>query len=273
MLAHGRDDVAVQEVQATQAILVRHRPVQPEREDARAQHVQHFIELGDDVVRRTADHHHVVLHRGPGVVDGLLNGLDLGLGGLTAFAVERLVGGVRSEVVLGQTTRRSLGVIARRKHPLRSREMCERTTKQNATTHFLGAFLGISDHHRLHEAEVLRPRLIALARRSLGIEIPEIGGRLELGRERDIRITPLGAVGRRIGTDQTRHPERRMRPLQGLHPGVHMAKMEMLAFVAERTGARPGFEDQINTLLQHLAVMRRVGIVRELFAARTAHPT
>ena len=69
--------------------------------------------------------------------------------------------------------------------------MRERTAEQNALAHFLSAFLRIRDHHRLHEAEVLRPCLVALARRRLGIEVPEFRGGLELGRERDIREARL----------------------------------------------------------------------------------
>ena len=51
-----------------------------------------------------------------------------------------------------------------------------------------------------------------------------------------------------------------------------MPEVEVLALVAERTGGRPGFEDEVDAFLEILAVEGRVGVVGQLLGAGAAHP-
>src|SRR5262249_17223110 len=75
-------------------------------------------------------------------------------------------------------------------------------------------------HHGLQIAEVLRSRLIALARRSEAIVVPQLDRRLELRGERDVRIAASGTPNGRVGADETRDPEGWMRLLEREHPGI-----------------------------------------------------
>ena len=47
-----------------------------------------------------------------------------------------------------------------------------------------------------------------------------------------------------------------MRALQGFDPRIDVAKVEVLAFVAERAGTGPGFDDEIDTLRAHIRNLR-----------------
>ena len=49
--------------------------------------------------------------------------------------------------------------------------------------------------------------------------------------------------------------------------------MKVLALVAEGPGLGPGLDNEVMGLGEKLAVVRGIGIVRELLAARTAYPS
>src|SRR5690242_1552416 len=76
-----------------------------------------------------------------------------------------------------------------------------------------------------------------------------------------------------FGADDARDPDGRMGLLIGQRPWVDEAVVEMLPFPAERTGTRPRRDHDIVRLVEILAVVGRVGIVEELFAARAPDPS
>src|SRR6202049_2240226 len=49
--------------------------------------------------------------------------------------------------------------------------------------------------------------------------------------------------------------------------------MEPFALIPERARCRPRLDDKIDALLKQLAVLRWIGVIGELLAARTAHPS
>jgi len=76
-----------------------------------------------------------------------------------------------------------------------------------------------------------------------------------------------------LRAQQAGNPNRRMRLLQRQRPWIDETIMEMLALVAPWAGLRPCLDDEVVRLVEQLAVEARIRIGRELFAARSAHPS
>src|ERR1700689_749772 len=83
----------------------------------------------------------------------------------------------------------------------------------------------------------------------------------------------LGAPLDGFGTEDARNPHRRLGLLIRQRPRIHVAIMKVLALVGPRTGPGPGLYDEIMHLVEHLAVVRRIGVVEELFGASAANPS
>src|SRR5262249_15523584 len=111
--------------------------------------------------------------------------------------------------------------------------MRERTAVKEPFPKFLGAGLIFADKDRLEIPEVLGTRLVAFLCGGLRIEIPEFDGGFEPSRQRNVGKSLPGAPCHSVRADQTRNPYRRMRFLQGQYPGVHEAKVEVLALEAK----------------------------------------
>src|SRR6516162_7124390 len=77
----------------------------------------------------------------------------------------------------------------------------------------------------------------------------------------------------RLRAEHARNHDGRMWLLIRPNPWIDEAIVEVLAFPAERTGARPRREDQIMRLVEHLAVVSRIGVIEDLLAASPAHPS
>ncbi len=111
-------------------------------------------------------------------------------------------------------------------------------------------------------AEALRLLLI-LVQQAAGVGIRR--------KDADERIAPLGREADRLRAALRRQPDRRMRLLQRPRPDVGVAHAEMVAFERERTGLRPGAQDQVVRLVEALARVGGIDAERQVLAADAAH--
>src|SRR6266851_1592486 len=166
-----------------------------------------------------------------------------------------------------------LGIVAGRHGELRRRKRILDAAVNEAFRKLLRLVLGLREHGRNQVAEVLRTGLIPLLRCLVGIKIPQLAGRAELGAERDVGIAMLGAPLHGFGAEHARNPRRGMGLLIRQCPRIHVTIMKMLALVTPWAGPRPGLHDKVVRLVEHLAVVSRIGVVEKLLRARAAHPS
>ena len=121
-------------------------------------------------------------------------------------------------------------------------------------------------------APVLGPGLVAVLLCHLVVVAVGLLGRPEFRCQHDVGIPVFRRPGHRVAAHDPGDPDLRMRRLVGPRPGVHVAIVIVLAFPAERPVPRPCVDDEIVRLLKALPVVWRHGIVRDAFAAGSAHP-
>src|SRR5438876_1043121 len=114
--------------------------------------------------------------------------------------------------------------------------------------------------------------MIALLCRFVSVEVPQIARGRQLGAKPDIGIPMRGAPLDGLRAEGPGNPHGRMGFLVGQGPRIDVAIMKMFPLVAPRTGSRPGLDDKVVRFVEHLAVVRGIGIIEELLAARSAHP-
>src|SRR5690349_13055043 len=103
------------------------------------------------------------------------------------------------------------------------------------------------------------------------IDVAARGGGIEGTAEDEIGdALPRGPADRLRAQDAGR-PDRRVWLLQWQLPRIDDAQVIVLAFPAEGSGHGPGLLDQREGFLEPLAVVRRIGVGRELLNAGTAH--
>src|ERR1700728_4075198 len=82
----------------------------------------------------------------------------------------------------------------------------------------------------------------------------------------------LGAPLYSFGAERPGNPHRWMWLLVWQRPRVDVAIVKMFSLIPPRPGPRPRLYNEVVSLVEHLAIVGGVGVVKELFAAGSAHP-
>src|ERR1700730_17229057 len=138
---------------------------------------------------------------------------------------------------------------------------------------FLGFLFSLSHDHVLKIAEVFRAGFIALLRRHLAIQVPQFRSGRQCGTKPEVRVAMLRAPDDCLRAENARDHDWRMWLLIRPYTWIDEAVVEVFAFPAKRTGPRPRRQDQIMRLVEHLAVVSRVGVIEDLLAAGPTHPS
>src|SRR5439155_24916840 len=101
----------------------------------------------------------------------------------------------------------------------------------------------------------------------------QITGRAQRGDQPKIRVSVFCTPTDGFWTQHPRNPHLRMGFLIRQRPGVYMAIVEMLAFVAPRPWSSPGLDDEVVRFVEVLPVIGRVGVVEKLLAASAPYPS
>src|SRR5579875_2810460 len=272
--------------------------VLPQNEDSRPQRFHHHAQFGDNGFGRAADNAEGIQYIGELIEDGLARSLDVDFGFLPeprtmvdlgrghigprwALRGRCLEWGAGALLVgigkLGRDTPGcQLGVVSRWKIVGRLREQAvaaARTPEHVELGNLPSLLFALRDVNLLHVAEVLRADLVAEFSRAITIDIPQFNGRLQEGGQRDVGVAFLSAPQRGLGAQEAGNPHLRMRLLHRYRPRIDETVMEMAAFVAPWTGLGPRSDDEVVRLVEVFAVIGRIGVVRELLAARAADPS
>src|SRR5262249_35504259 len=105
---------------------------------------------------------------------------------------------------------RTFGVVARWQRMLRSRERVLSATVNKSAPKFLRLLFGFGDKGWNEIAEILRTGLIAVLRRFISIDIPQIAGWPESGSKTNVGVFMLSAPAHGFRAQHPRNPHRRM---------------------------------------------------------------
>jgi len=154
--------------------------------------------------------------------------------------------------LLGQHSDCAFGIIPRRQSVFWAREGSLSPTIDKAPAEFLGFLFGLGHKRRNQIAEVLRPCLIPVFRRFIGVDVPQVTGRPDRRAQSDIGIAVLCTPLYRLRTQYTRNPDWRMWFLIRHCPRIHVTAMEMLAFIAPWSGFGPRLDDEVVSFVEVL---------------------
>src|SRR5215218_3688023 len=128
-------------------------------------------------------------------------------------------------------------------------------TPQEVAPLFLGLVVGVIDVTANHEGEVLRPRRVSDFFRMLMVKLEQILGNLQRRQKGGVGVATPRCPFDRLRAARAWHPDWRVGLLNGYHPGVHDAEVEMFPLPPEWAWRRPGFDQKVVALLKALAVI------------------